>query len=79
MLISTMENFKSAFARNYDLASRKFQEVIDEIDKSINHLEKTARLLTSSVKRHENESHSLCLVVTAEAIQRSAKNNLVLN
>ena len=38
---SDLEAFKSAFARNYDLASRKFQTAIDEIDKSIDHLQKT--------------------------------------
>ena len=36
-----LETFKTAFAKNYDLASRKFQEAIDEIDKSIDHLQKT--------------------------------------
>ena len=36
-----LDNFKEAFGRNYDLASRKFQTAIDEIDKSINHLQKT--------------------------------------
>lgn len=36
-----LETFKTAFARNYDLASRKFQKAIDEIDKSIDHLQKT--------------------------------------
>lgn len=36
-----LENFKGAFARNYDLASRKFQTAIEEIDKSISHLQKT--------------------------------------
>jgi len=36
-----LENFKSAFGKNYDLASRKFQTAIDEIDKSITHLQKT--------------------------------------
>jgi hypothetical protein len=36
-----LETFKTGFARNYDLASRKFQTAIDEIDKSINHLQKT--------------------------------------
>lgn len=36
-----LEKFKSAFGRNYDLASRKFQQAIDEIDKSITHLQKT--------------------------------------
>ena len=38
---SDLDEFKSAFARNYDLASRKFQTAIDEIDKSIEHLQKT--------------------------------------
>lgn len=36
-----LDQFKTAFAKNYDLASRKFQTAIDEIDKSINHLQKT--------------------------------------
>jgi len=36
-----LDEFKTAFAKNYDLASRKFQTAIDEIDKSINHLQKT--------------------------------------
>lgn len=36
-----LETFKSAFARNYDLASARFQKAIDEIDKSIDHLQKT--------------------------------------
>ncbi len=38
---SDLEKFKTAFGKNYDLASRKFQTAIDEIDKSINHLQKT--------------------------------------
>jgi hypothetical protein len=36
-----LETFKSAFARNYDLASGHFQKAIAEIDKSIDHLQKT--------------------------------------
>ncbi len=40
-----LESFKSAFARNYDLASRRFQTAIDEIDKSIDHLQKTKEAL----------------------------------
>lgn len=36
-----LDTFKSAFGKNYDLASRKFQTAIDEIDKSIDHLQKT--------------------------------------
>lgn len=36
-----LDSFKDAFAKNYDLASRRFQTAIDEIDKSIDHLQKT--------------------------------------
>jgi hypothetical protein len=36
-----LETFKNAFARNYDLASGHFQKAIAEIDKSIEHLQKT--------------------------------------
>lgn len=43
-----METFKVAFSRNYDLASRKFQDAINEIDKSIKQLEKVKEALTSS-------------------------------
>ena len=43
-----MNNFKEGFARNYDLASRKFKEAIDEIDKPISHLQKTKDALLSS-------------------------------
>jgi len=45
-----LEAFKSDFARNYDLASRKFQTAIDEIDKSIDHLQKTKEALLSTDK-----------------------------
>ena len=36
-----LEQFKSSFGRNYDLASRQFQTAMDEIDKSILHLQRT--------------------------------------
>jgi len=45
---NNLEDFKEAFSRNYGLASRKFHEAIDEIDKSINHLKKTKEALLSS-------------------------------
>jgi hypothetical protein len=38
-------NFQKAFATNYDRASKKFQEAIDGIDKSIAQLEKTKKAL----------------------------------
>ncbi|MCA9129159.1 MAG: DUF2130 domain-containing protein [Planctomycetales bacterium] len=40
-----LETFKAAFGKNYDLASRRFQAAIEEIDKSINHLQKTKEAL----------------------------------
>lgn len=40
-----LETFKSAFARNFDLASQRFHKAIDEIDKSIDHLQKTKEAL----------------------------------
>ena len=43
-----LDSFKTAFAKNYDLASRKFQTAIDEIDKSIDHLQKTKDALMST-------------------------------
>ena len=44
-----LDLFKTAFARNYDLASRHFQTAVEEIDKSILHLQRTKdALLTTS-------------------------------
>ena len=42
---SELESFKAGFAKNYDLASRRFQTAIEEIDKSIDHLQKTKEAL----------------------------------
>ena len=41
--------FKEGFAKNYELASRQFKTAIDEIDKTITHLQKTKDALLSSV------------------------------
>ena len=43
-----MTDFKNGFAYNVDLASRKFNTAIDEIDKTITHLQKTKEALLSS-------------------------------
>jgi hypothetical protein len=43
-----MNKFKEGFAKNYDLASRKFKDAIDGIDKTIKELEKTKAALLSS-------------------------------
>ncbi len=38
---NSLELFKDAFGKNYSLASKRFETAIMEIDKSINHLQKT--------------------------------------
>ena len=40
-----LDSFKSGFAKNFDIASRRFQTAIDEIDKSIDDLKKTKEAL----------------------------------
>ena len=66
-----METFKSGFARNYDLASHKFQTAIDEIDKTILHLQKTKDALVSSennLRLANNKAQDL-------TIKRLTRNN----
>ena len=66
-----METCKSGFARNYDLASRKFQTAIDEIDKTILHLQKTKDALVSSennLRLANNKAQDL-------TIKRLTRNN----
>jgi hypothetical protein len=43
-----INTFKEGFSRNYELASRKFKNAIDEIDKTISHLQKVKEELLSS-------------------------------
>lgn len=45
---SELLNFKDKIAKNYDLASRQFITAIDEIDKTIDHLQKVKKSLLSS-------------------------------
>lgn len=45
---SDLDAFKTGFARNYKLASEKFQTAIEEIDKTITHLQKTKEALLGS-------------------------------
>ena len=54
---SQLEVFKTGFSSNYDLASRKFETAIDEIDKSISHMQKTkdALLKTANNLRLAND------------------------
>jgi hypothetical protein len=66
-----LEEFKDGFARNFDLASRKFQTAIEEIDKSILHLQKTkdALLSTNNNMRLANEK------VQDVTIKKLTRNN----
>lgn len=43
-----MNVFKEGFARNYRIASERFRKAVDEIDKTISHLQKTKEALLSS-------------------------------
>ena len=43
-----LNDFKEKFSRNYKLASDKFNTAIDEIDKSISHLQKIKDALLGS-------------------------------
>ena len=66
-----MEKFKEGFSRNYRLASKKFSEAIDEIDKSINHLQKIKDALLSSennLRLANNKAEDL-------TIKRLTRNN----
>ena len=45
---SKLTEFQNAFGKNYDLATRQFNEAIEEIDKTIAHLQKVRDNLTKS-------------------------------
>lgn len=66
-----LETFKKGFARNYELASKKFQSAIDEIDKTIKSLEKTKAALLSSennLRLANNKAEDL-------SVKKLVKNN----
>lgn len=66
-----MNKFKEGFAKNYELASRKFGTAIDEIDKSITHLQKIKDALISSennLRLANNKAEDL-------TIKKLTKNN----
>ena len=63
--------FKSAFGRNYDIASRHFQTAIDEIDKAIARLQKVKESLLGS----ENQLRLANNKAQDVTIKRLTKNN----
>ena len=46
-----LEDFKTKFGKNYETASKKFSAAIEEIDKTIQHLQKVKENLTSSERQ----------------------------
>ena len=66
-----MNDFKDKFGRNYRIASEKFQTAIDEIDKTIAHLQKTKDALLSS----ENNLRLANDKAQDLSIKRLTKNN----
>ena len=68
---AAMNDFKDKFSKNYELASRKFKTAIEEIDKTIVHLQKTKDALLSSennLRLANNKAEDL-------SIKRLTKNN----
>ena len=66
-----MNDFKTKFSKNYEIASKKFKTAIDEIDKTIDHLQKTKEALLSSennLRLANNKAEDL-------SIKRLTKNN----
>ena len=67
----SMNDFKQKFSRNYELASKKFNIAIEEIDKTISHLQKTKEALLSSERQLQlanNKAEDL-------TIKRLTRNN----
>ena len=66
-----LNDFKEKFSRNYELASKKFHTAIEEIDKTILHLQKTKEALLASdnnLRLANNKAEDL-------SIKRLTKNN----
>lgn len=67
-------DFKNKFSRNYELANKKFFEAIDEIDKTISHLQKTKESLLSS----ENNLRLANDKANDLTIKKLVKNNPIM-
>ena len=66
-----LSTFKTGFARNYQLASDKFKKAIEEIDKTIDHLQNTKDALVASdrnLRLANNKAEEL-------TIKKLVKNN----
>ena len=68
---SGLESFKNAFAKNYRLAHDHFESAIEEIDKTIQHLEKVKKELLGS----DNQLRLANNKVDEVSVKRLVKNN----
>lgn len=66
-----LQDFKEKFGRNYELASNKFRKAIEEIDKTIDHLQKTKAELIGS----ENNLRLANDKATELTVKKLTKNN----
>ena len=66
-----LDSFKNAFGRNYEIASKKFKTAVEEIDKSINHLNKIKDALLGS----ENQLRLANNKAQDVTIRRLTRNN----
>ena len=68
---SDLELLKDGFSRNFDLASRQLEDVVNEIDKSIKHLEKTKYWLS----KHQNNMRLANDKLQGVSIKKLTKSN----
>lgn len=68
---AAMNDFKTKFSKNYEIASKKFKTAIEEIDKTIDHLQKIKDALLSS----ENNLRLANNKAADLSIKRLTKNN----
>lgn len=86
-----MNAFKSGFARNYRIASEKFSKAIEEIDRTIDHLQKTKDALISSdrnlrlannkaeeltIKKLTRNSETMAKLFAEEQNKKDEENNV---
>ncbi len=86
-----MNAFKSGFAKNYRIASEKFSKAIEEIDKTIDHLQRTKDALISSdrnlrlannkaeeltIKRLTRNSETMAKLFAEEQNKKDEENNV---
>jgi hypothetical protein len=71
-----MNKFKEGFARNYDLASRKFNEAIDGIDKTIKELDNlTDKDIVKLLGISLSTARLKCAFLSLHTLKKALKDN----